>query len=467
MIRNRMGLRARFLVVAAAVACWIPSHAAGALPVQSERPSVPTNVKATVINSSTIDITWDPPASGSPFTGYEIEWSEGSGHPFQGLGWRDVPGERSIRHSDIPAGTTAQYRVRAWNRIGGIPGGGLWAVATKQGSRRGRSGGTPGAPGNLTAVAAGPTSINLSWEVPSSSTGGKTISGYRVDWSATSGGPWTWLVNTVGTVYTHSPVPVGVTRYYQVRALYSDGTYGPPAFAQATTVATGIPGAPFNLRATADGSSVIALHWDAPTSPGGSGIIDYQVQVSATGGDPWTPLSITSQTSFRHTGLAAGVTRYYRVRARNANGFGPWTSPVSETTSVGTPPGPPRALTATAAGSSAIDLSWSAPLNSGSSAVTGYRIEWSSTRTGGWSNLVANTGSTRTTHRDAGLDPNTTRYYRVSAINSFGTGTPSNVDGDITPLAVPGAPGRLTAEARGSRRSSWSGRGHRPAERPR
>ena len=173
--------------------------------------------------------------------------------------------------------------------------------------------------------------------------------------------------------------------------------------------------------------------------------------MSTTGSVPWTlltPTGVTS-TSFQHRGLTAGATLHYRVRARNTIGFGPWTSPKSATTSTGTAPGPPRDLTATAASSSAIDLSWTPPRSSGSSAIIGYRIERSSTRTGGWREIEDDTGDTRTTYQDTGLSPNTTYYYRVSAINSFATGDPSNVDDAITQRDVPDAPRRLTAQARG------------------
>ncbi|MDE0073693.1 MAG: fibronectin type III domain-containing protein [Gammaproteobacteria bacterium] len=306
-------------------------------------------------------------------------------------------------------------------------------------------------PQNLTAVA-GLTSINLVWGPPTA-TGGNTITGYQVEVSATGAAPWTLLTTTSATAFGYQDpgLPAGVTRYYRVRAVYdtTPPSFGTWAYANATTVAEGVPGAPLYLTAKHDGPSVIDLAWDEPFSPGATAIIDYQVETSATGGVPWTLLTTTGQTSFRHTSLAAGDIHHYRVRARNANGPGPWTSPVSATTAEGTPPGPPRDLNATAVGSSAIELSWWAPLSPGSSEIIGYRIEGSSTRTGGWEDIEANTGETRTTYEDTGLAPNTTRYYRVSAINSFGTGPPSNIEGDITPLRVPDAPGYLTAEPLG------------------
>ena len=258
------------------------------------------------------------------------------------------------------------------------------------------------------------------------------------------------MAQTVAPTTTYvGSVTVGVvSTTFRVRAVNANGA-GIPTFKTVATGSTGTPSAPLNLEAVAAGPTIIDLDWDAPASHGASAVIDYRVEVSTTGGVPWTLLTTATQTSFRHESLAAGDTRHYRVRARNTIGFGPWTSPVSATTSTGTPPGPPRALTATAVSSSAIELSWMAPLSSGSSAIIGYRIEWSSTRTGAWSDLVANTGNTSTTYRDMGLSPSTTRYYRVSAINSFATGASSNIEGAITQQQAPDAPGQLTAEARG------------------
>ena len=449
MIRNTLGLPARSLMVAAAAACWLSFAAVpDALHGQSGNtvPSAPQNLRATVLDSTAIFLNWDEPTSdgGSPITGYRIERSAN-----RSTGWDPIERNTglilSYQDDDRDPGTTRYYRVAAINDEGRSDYSNVVEGTTRSGGT-----GTAGAPRNLTAVATGPTIINLNWDVPSS-TGGKTISGYQVDVSANGGVNWTLnLATTTATNHIHTGLTAGATRHYRVRALYSDLSLGPPAFTHATTVATGIPGLPQNLTATASGSSVINLDWDAPASNGGSAITHYEVSVSADAGVSWgTPLT-AAQSSYQHTGLPAGTTRHYRVRARNATGPGRWTSAVSATTSTGTPPGPPRSLTATADGSSVIELSWSAPVSTGSSAITGYRIEWSSTRTGGtWSDLVANTGSTRTTYRDAGLEPNTSRYYRVSAINSFGTGTPSNIDGDVTLLQVPDAPGQLTAEARG------------------
>src|SRR3989441_3879671 len=101
-----------------------------------------------------------------------------------------------------------------------------------------------------------------------------------------------------------------------------------------------------------------------------------------------------------------------------------------------TAPQPPTGLTATAASSSQISLSWTAPTNNGGSAITGYKIESSTNSGSTWSVLVSNTGSTGTAYSDTGLSPNTTYSYRVSAINSVGTSTPSNTASATTQSAT-------------------------------
>ena len=94
-------------------------------------------------------------------------------------------------------------------------------------------------------------------------------------------------------------------------------------------------------------------------------------------------------------------------------------------------PGAPTGLTATADGQTEIDLSWTAPSDNGGADITGYRIEVSSNGSS-WSDLVANTGSITTSYSHTGLTAGATRHYRVSAINSAGTGPASGSDSATT-----------------------------------
>ena len=112
-------------------------------------------------------------------------------------------------------------------------------------------------------------------------------------------------------------------------------------------------------------------------------------------------------------------------------------------------PAAPRRLTTRAGGTSSIELSWSAPSSSGSSPIIGYRIEVSLDGVSGWVILVASTGRTATTYLHTGLAPGTTRFYRVAALNSRGTGASSNVARGATNTARPGPPQNLRARGTG------------------
>ena len=82
-------------------------------------------------------------------------------------------------------------------------------------------------------------------------------------------------------------------------------------------------------------------------------------------------------------------------------------------------PGAPQNLTADADGTRAIDLDWGAPTDGG--AVASYRIDRSEDGNE-WMSLVPDTGSLASDYKDTGLKPEDTRYYRVFALNSAGTG---------------------------------------------
>jgi hypothetical protein len=97
----------------------------------------------------------------------------------------------------------------------------------------------------------------------------------------------------------------------------------------------------------------------------------------------------------------------------------------------GVTPDAPTGLTATA-GDSQISLSWTAPAVVGSSAITGYRVEY--TPSGG-SPTAVNTGSTSTSYTLTGLTNGTAYTARVAAVNDVGTGAYTTASSAITPTA--------------------------------
>ena len=103
-------------------------------------------------------------------------------------------------------------------------------------------------------------------------------------------------------------------------------------------------------------------------------------------------------------------------------------------------PGTPTRLSATASGSTQIDLSWSPPASNGGSAITDYNIEVSSDGGSTWSDLVATTGNANTNYSHTGLTSGDTRHYRVSALNTNGAGDPSNIANATTDTSARAGP---------------------------
>ena len=203
-----------------------------------------------------------------------------------------------------------------------------------------------------------------------------------------------------------------------------------------------VPGAPGNLEATRRRSTAIELGWDAPASDGGADIRGYRIEVSADGGATWSDLEAntgSAATTYTHAGLAPGTTRHYRVRAINTNGTGAPSNIASARTEE-ILPSAPRRLAARARGTSAIDLSWTAPASAGGGAISGYRIEVSRTGSGAWMAIEVDTDSRATAYTHIGLSHGSTRHYRVAAINEAGVGPWSNVASATTDATVPGVP---------------------------
>ena len=248
-------------------------------------------------------------------------------------------------------------------------------------------------------------------------------------------------------------IPAGL---WDVASQHDLGRLGLPDCGEATA-----PRAPTGLTATADGQTDIDLSWAAPSDDGGADITGYKIEVS-TDGSSWTDLVANTgltTTRYSHIGLDTGSTRHYRISAINSAGTGPASDTDSATTDAAAKPGKPTGLTAAADGQTEIDLSWTAPSDDGGADITGYRIEVS-TDGSSWSDLEADTRSTSAGYSHTGLAAGNTRHYRVSAINSAGTGPASDTDSATTDAATkPGAPTGLTATADGKTEIdlSWTG----------
>lgn len=169
------------------------------------------------------------------------------------------------------------------------------------------------------------------------------------------------------------------------------------------------PAAPTGLSATPASATQINLAWtDNATDE-----TAYTVERSAAGAGSWSVLTSSlaaGTTSYNDTTASANTAYDYRVQATNGSG----SSSYATASGARTYPGAPTGLGATAAGSTQINLSWTAP----SGGATSYKIERSPTGSGSWTEIA--TGVTGTTYSSTGLTASTTYYYRVRSTNATG-----------------------------------------------
>jgi glucose/arabinose dehydrogenase/chitodextrinase len=125
------------------------------------------------------------------------------------------------------------------------------------------------------------------------------------------------------------------------------------------------------------------------------------------------------------------------------------------------PPTDPAGLTATAAGTSQVGLSWTASTDN--AGVGGYRVE--RCQGTGCTNFAEVATPTATTYSDTGLAPSTTYRYRVRAIDASGNFSGYSAVAEATTAAAPPTPPGLVgawafAEGNGTTTADSSGNGN-------
>jgi hypothetical protein len=200
---------------------------------------------------------------------------------------------------------------------------------------------------------------------------------------------------------------------------------------------------PTSLAASAVSSSQIKLTW-VDTNSNETG---YLVERSLSSSSGFVQIASLPQNTqiYYNTGLAAATLYYYRVRAVKNGAYSAYSNVVSARTL--STLSPPTSLTASAASSSQINLTWIDT----NSTETGYLIERSLSSSSGFVQIASLPQNTQS-YSSTGLAAATTYYYRVRAVNNGAYSTYSNVASarTLSTGSIPAAPSNLTAAAASS-----------------
>jgi predicted phage tail protein len=388
-------------------------------------PAPPTGLTARAVGSGRIDLAWQDNSGDE--TGFAIEYREGTSTWWYPL-VTTASNVTTYSHLGLKAGAAVAYRVRSCSAAGcSEPTPEVQAVA-----------GGPRAPTQLSASPAGSGRVDLRWQDNSDDETSFAIE-YREGTST-----WWYPLASVpanATTFSHTGLSSGATFTYRVRACNASGCSDAPDEVQATA---GGPASPSALTATAAGSGRVELAWTDNSSDETSFRVEYREGTSAW----WYTLASTPANvrTYTHTGLQAGDTYAYRVRACNDAGC---SGPTAEAQAVVQGPAAPGPLTATPVGSGRIDLAW----QDNSADETSFQVQAREAASASWWVEATLPGGTRAyVHR--GLVAGTSYVYRVAACNASGCSAFSN-EARAT-AAGPAAPTQLTALGRtGEIALSW------------
>lgn len=267
-----------------------------------------------------VPLAWKP--SREPdIAGYEIERAASPEGPFAPLTTLDDPAAHAYLDGrrdpgSLPDATTYWYRIRAFNRVGAQ---GDWSAAVSATTRA-----APPAPVGLDAAGGLPRAVEFSWD-PSPD---EKVVGYDVARCEAGADTWIAVERVEGRETTRlldrdgarESAPTGRlkdgTAYaYRVRAVNTAEALSPwSETVQAVTKPA--PAAPTAPRTTDDLPGKVALTWPANAEPD---IVAYVVEARAGDGSRWREIARVAACEAEETGLDAGETRLYRVKAVDAH----------------------------------------------------------------------------------------------------------------------------------------------------
>jgi hypothetical protein len=292
--------------------------------VMAPAPAAPTNLAATVISATQVNLTWDDNANSE--TGFSIERCTGTGcNNFAPVGAVSA-NLTAYSDSTVVGNTTYSYRVAAYNLSGYSQYSNVVTVTTPTVG--------PAAPSNLTAALLfGPTRVQLSW-----TDNANNETGFVIERSV-NGGAFTQVgtrgprFGTGTTTFTTSNLTFGNTYTYRVKAML--GSTSSAYSNQASVTLVGPPAAPSNLT----GSAVritgnffqdrVTLNW----TDNANNETGFQIQRSTSPSfSNATTYTVGANVTTFNQNVSRTFNYYYRVRARNSIGNSSWSTSVYITT---------------------------------------------------------------------------------------------------------------------------------------
>ena len=273
--------------------------------------------------------------------------------------------------------------------------------------------------------------FSINWPTPADS-GGSPVTNFTVELSRNNGQSWQSAKTGVSTSTSLNVTGAAPGTTYLIRIAAVNAVGQSEYLTGSVTTLTTTASAPKSLISSNLAGTSLSLGWGLPDSNGGSGITDYQVEVTSNGSNSWTviPHNASNSLGFNVSNLLPGRTYQFRVSAVTAAGIGAASNVITVTTLGAVGPNAPATLLVSGVKTNTASLSWSGVV--ATQKVFNYLVDVS-TDGSTWIS-VSKKVSTSTSLALSGLRLGTTYQVRVAAVNSVGTG--SYVYGSFTTLAT-------------------------------
>ena len=212
--------------------------------------------------------------------------------------------------------------------------------------------------------------------------------------------------------------------------LANHGVYWSDGPTYSLALSTSEPGAPRDLRASAE-EAAVTLSWDAPESGVDTPAITayhYRYKTDGEYGD-WTEIPDSANLRSHRIARLAAVEHTFQLAAENSAGLGLYSDEVTETPRAPcTPPGAPTIGSVTPTGHGKLTMTWSAPTEPGTcGAIDGYEYqvkEGADGTYGTWRDI--DDSANLTSYEVTRLFADTTYYLQLRATSGTDNGTESD-----------------------------------------
>ncbi|MBI3408481.1 MAG: fibronectin type III domain-containing protein [Planctomycetes bacterium] len=275
----------------------------------TQPPIAPSNLTATAVSTTQINLSWTASTDNVGVTNYLIERSQGAGSTsFSQIA---TTTGTTFSNTGLTVGTVYNYRVRATDAAGNLSAYSATATATTSDTQ------APTTPSNLAATPVSTTQINLSWTASTDNVG---VTNYLIERSQGAGSTsFSQIATTTGTTFSNTGLTAGTVYNYQVRATDAAGNLSAySATATATTPAPDTIPPTVAMTAPADGTTVtgtVILSADASDDVGVAGV-QFLLDGATLGAED----TVAPYTVSWNTATASRGTHTLSARARDAAG---------------------------------------------------------------------------------------------------------------------------------------------------